>query len=159
MASEYGGIISAVLGGGGITGAAGDIVGRGGTRIETGTERRRGRETEQLEIDEAGIAKILQDILGGTEGLASIFSGEKTAGIYSGTVAAQASGNLLANLIGEIAKVTAKKVTTSAEDVAKTGKAEDITKGLLPEVGSEQQVKLSTGGAVYSIPGATSFLD
>ena len=159
MASEYGGIISSVLGGGGITGFAGDIVGRGGSRREAGTERKRGIETEQLEIDEAGIAKILQDVLGGTEGLASIFGGEQTAGLYSGTVAAQASGDLLANLIGEIAKVTAKKTVRTGEDITRTSKAEESTKGLLPELGSAQQIKLSTGGAIFSIPGAVGALE
>lgn len=80
-----------------------------------------GTVTEQLDIDEAGVQKILQDILGSEQGLAAIFSGEQASGLFGSTVAAQASGDLLAKLAGEIAKLTAKKVTTTdlkEEDVS-----------------------------------------
>jgi len=73
----------------------------------------------QLEIDEEGVEKILADILGSEQGLASIFAKENVAGIFDSSVAAQASGDLIANLAGEIAKLQAKKVET--RDITTTG--------------------------------------
>jgi len=97
-----------------------------GTTAKVGTQR--GTISEQLEIDEAGVQRIIQDILGSEQGLASIFSEENIAGIYSSSVASQASGNLLANLAGEIAKLTAKKVSTRdlVEEEAGTTTSEEV---------------------------------
>jgi len=92
-----------------------------GTEIRTGT----GTQTEQLKLDEEAVQKIIQDVLSGPQGLASIFQGEQTAGIFDSTVAAQAAGDLAANLIGEIAKLTGVRETRREEDttVATTGTA------------------------------------
>lgn len=79
-----------------------------------------GTATEQLELDQEGIDKILQDALGSVDGLASIFAGEQNAGLYDSTVAAQASGDLVANIIGELAKITGKTVTTQDEEGAES---------------------------------------
>lgn len=104
-----------------------------------GSKRRGGTQTEQLEIDKAGVDKILADILGGTQGLGDIFSQEQVSGLYGSSVAAQASGNLVANLAGEIAKLTAKKTTTFSEeeevssDTQGTGPGD---RGLIGDVGS-----------------------
>lgn len=75
-----------------------------------------GGTTEQLQIDEAGIQKIIADVLGGADGLASIFAGEQTAGVFNSSVSAQAAGDLATRLAGEIAKLTAKRVTTKDEE-------------------------------------------
>ena len=83
----------------------------------SGTEK--GTISRQLEIDEEGVEKILADILGSEQGLASIFAKENVAGIFDSSVAAQASGDLIANLAGEIAKLQAKKVET--RDITTTG--------------------------------------
>lgn len=77
-----------------------------------------GRRTEQLKLDEAGVQKIIEDVLGGPQGLASIFAGQNTAGIFDSTVSAQAAGDLAANLVGEIAKITGVKEVL--EDDAET---------------------------------------
>lgn len=73
------------------------------------------RQTSQLSLDQTAIEKIIGDVLGSESGLASIFGGEQTAGLFDSSVAAQASGDLVANLIGELAKVTGTTVTTSEE--------------------------------------------
>mgnify|MGYP003146283467 CR=1 FL=1 len=70
-------------------------------------------QTESLDIDDAGVKKITDDLLSGTGGLAEIFGGEQNAGIFDSSVAAQAAGDLSANIIGEIAKLKAKKTTTT----------------------------------------------
>jgi len=77
-----------------------------------------GKDTTQVEgvqLDQAAIDKIIQDVLGGADGLASIFGGEHSSGIYNSSVAAQAAGDLASKLVGEIATLTAKRITTSGE--------------------------------------------
>ena len=103
------------------------IFGTSASQSTSGTTK--GSVTESLAIDQAGINKILQDILGSEQGLASIFSGDKTAGVYNSSVSAQASGDLLTKLAGEIAKLTAKK--TTATDMATTNEQKSGTGGLL----------------------------
>ena len=85
-----------------------------------------GGTTEQLQIDEAGIQKIIQDVLGGADGLASIFSGQQNAGVFSSSVSAQAAGDLATRLAGEIAKLTAKRVTTKEEEEEDRRRQEEV---------------------------------
>lgn len=81
------------------------------------SRERRARATDRLKIDQAGIDKIIADVLGASgSGLAAIFAGEKTAGIFDSSVAAQAAGDLAANVVGEIAKLTAERVQTEEEE-------------------------------------------
>lgn len=82
-----------------------------------------GTETSYLEIDQEAVDKILADLLGGTGGLADIFSKQGAAGLYSTPMAAQASGDLIAKTAGEIAKLTAKQVKEfdTTEATSKTG--------------------------------------
>ena len=67
--------------------------------------------SRRLDISDEAIDKIVADILGAKSGIAAIFSEENIAGLYDSTVAAQASGDLVANLVGEIAKLRAVEVT------------------------------------------------
>lgn len=97
---------------------SGSIVDSTSTDAEKATS---GTQTSQLEVDKVGIDKLVQDILGGTSGLAEIFSQEGAAGLYKSTVAAQASGDLLGNVAGEIAKLTGKQVVTTAGAESTTG--------------------------------------
>lgn len=122
---------------GDITGALGDLFGQqsGQEEIKTGTEVKAGTVTEGLDISDEGVSKIISDLLSSEQGLASIFSEENVAGIYDSSVAKQASGDLMANIAGEIAKLKAKKVTTTDEstetaeetaiDTSKEGLLED----------------------------------
>lgn len=93
--------------------------------LVTGTKT--GAESRYLDIDEAGVERIVQELLSGTGGLAEVFSGEQASGLYSSSVAAQESGDLIAKVAGEIAKLTAKEVTEfdTKEEAAKTG--QDVT--------------------------------
>ena len=75
----------------------------------------------------AAITKIIADVLGGPQGLAEIFAGEQTAGIFDSTVAAQASGDITANVIGELAKITGERETTQDSITKKKTKESDVS--------------------------------
>lgn len=70
---------------------------------------------DKLKLDPAAINKIIRDVLSGSDGLASIFAGEQTAGIFDSSVAAQAAGDLATKLVGELAKLTAERQTVTGE--------------------------------------------
>lgn len=75
-----------------------------------------GGTTSQLEVDQAAITKMIEDVLGGTGGLADIFSNESASGIYKSTAAKTGTEDLLSKLAGEIAKITGRTVTTKGEE-------------------------------------------
>lgn len=109
---------------------------------------------EYTDISPEAVERILQQVLGGTEGLASIFSQEQVSGLYSSTTAAQASGDLLAQLAGEIAKLTAPKITerTEEEKLTSEGSTETTKDGLLSkesakQVGTDIKGVLGIGGS------------
>ena len=89
----------------------------GGSNVD-GESSTRGTSTtsQQLEIDQEGIDKIIADVLGGADGLASIFAGEQNAGIFNSSTSAQAAGDLATKLAGEIAKITAKTTSTTDQE-------------------------------------------
>jgi len=107
------------------------LFGNSSTQKQSGTTK--GTVTESLDISQEGVNKNLQKILGGEQGLASIFSEENVAGIYDSSVSAQASGDLLTKLAGEIAKLTATK--TQATDSTTTAKTKGGSGGLLKQFG------------------------
>jgi hypothetical protein len=72
--------------------------------------------SERLKIDQEGVDRILEQLLSGQQGLAGIFAEEQGAGLYDSTVAAQAAGDLAAKVVGEIAALTAERVSTSTKD-------------------------------------------
>ena len=74
-----------------------------------------GTTKQRLEIEDEAIERIINDVLGGAGGLAEIFSGEQTAGIFDSSVAAQASGDLASKLVGELAKLRAEQVTETKQ--------------------------------------------
>jgi hypothetical protein len=109
----------------GFTGALGDIFGSSGTQRASGTTTNKGTTTQRVNISDEAIEKIIADVLGGADGLAEIFSGEQTTGIYNSSVAAQAAGDLASKLVGEIAKLRAESevevdATSSTNSKTKT---------------------------------------
>ena len=130
----------------GLVGAAGgvvDILGDlfGGTVSTTGTGKsatsRTATQRERLNISQEAINKIIEDVLGGAGGLAEIFAGEQTAGIFDSSVAAEAAGDLATKLAGEIAKLTAEKEITqvAAEETVSEQKQEERDEGILSGIG------------------------
>lgn len=88
-------------------------------RSKTHEEEQRAKDstsTSQLILTQEGIDKIVQDVLGGANGLAEIFAGEQNSGLYNSSTAAAESGDLSAKLVGEIAKLTGKQVNVTEED-------------------------------------------
>ena len=79
------------------------------------TSTAKGESSKKLELDEEAISKIIQDVLGGAEGLASIFGGEQASGLFNSSVSAQASGDIASKLVGELAKLTAKEVSSDSQ--------------------------------------------
>ena len=90
--------------------------------------------SSKMILDEEGIDKIIADILGSEQGLASVFGKENTAGIYDSTVSAQASGDLIANLVGELAKLTAETVQTREDKVTETSETKTESEGLFDKL-------------------------
>lgn len=114
--SVLSGIGSVFSGAGGSQGLVTSLFGSGPGTVsvqEAGTTTTDQRQTEKLNLDTAAIQKIIEDVLGGAEGISAIFGGEQTAGIFDSSVAAQAAGNLASKLVGELAKLTAEKETIS----------------------------------------------
>lgn len=54
-------------------------------------------------IDSEGLMTLLQNILGGTQGLASISSGENSAGLYDSVTQTLLSNDFLTQAAGEVA--------------------------------------------------------
>lgn len=82
---------------------------------ETRTSQRKDTDltsVEKLNIDEEGVLKIIEDILGSGQGLASIFGGEQATGLYNSTVAKEQGEDLATKVVGEIARLTAERETT-----------------------------------------------
>lgn len=104
-----------------------------GAGSQSGTTR--GSTTEQLVLDQAAIEKIIADVLGGPQGLASIFGGEQTAGVFDSSVAAQAAGDLASSLVGELAKLTGKKSTEQEVETKSTSEQSAESEGLIETIG------------------------
>lgn len=84
------------------------------SRVGSETRARTGQQIETVDVDEEAINALINNILGGSQGLAEVFSADSAAGIFGSTVAAQASGDLLAKVAGEVAKITATRTITEA---------------------------------------------
>ena len=105
-------------------GSSGRVAGSGNfSEIATTSSK----QSDKLNIDQEGIDKIIRDVLGGADGLAAIFQGAQTAGIFNSSVAAQAAGDLASRLAGEIAKLTAERVTTQDTTGDKSGTSEQAS--------------------------------
>lgn len=135
MAGEGASAVGGLLGSGGITGSLEDIFGTSKEVTGTGTATESGKTTEYLELDEEAITKILEDLLGSAQGLASIFSGEQATGLYSSSAAAAEAGDFAAQVVGELAKITGKKVSTTDKTTTSTQKQKEESGGLLDQAG------------------------
>lgn len=133
MAQETAGGLLGGLGSaaGGVAALVPAIFGGGQSGSTSGTSTTTGSTTERLDISQDAINKIIEDVLGGAEGLAAIFGGEQNAGIFDSSVAAQAAGDLASKLVGEIAQLTAEKTTTQEQETTQASKTKTKSKGLL----------------------------
>lgn len=106
-------------------------------------QSQKGFATEQLILDPAAIQKIIQDVLGAEDGLASILSGEQNAGIFNSSVAQGQATDLVQGLVGELAKLTGKKVGTQESETRESTVAEEVTTN---EKSTESAGLLETSG-------------
>lgn len=97
------------------------------TTGENKVAKQKGKTTEKLNLNQDAINKIIEDLLGGTDGLASIFSGEQTAGIFDSTVAAQQAGNFTADVVGELAKLTAEREVNTTNKVDERSRTNEFS--------------------------------
>jgi len=72
-----------------------------------------GTQTTKKNLDKDAIEYMLNEALGGNQGLSAIFAGEQNAGVYNSTVAAEASGDLITKILGELAALTAEEVVST----------------------------------------------
>lgn len=94
---------------------------------------------EQLQIDEEGILRLITNALSGEGGLADIFGAEKSSGIFNSSVAKQASGDLLAKISGELAKLTGVKTLVETRDLSTESvkQQNQESEGLLDNIGGK----------------------
>lgn len=99
-----------------------------------------GTTTTRLDLSPAGYDKIIRDILASDAGLASLATGENLSGGYGSSVKAQLAQDLVLNVAGEMAKLTAPTTqTTTATSKSKTKKKGSVIctelarQNLLPE--------------------------
>lgn len=105
--------IESLIGGGATKGSSTTNANSSTVATSVGTDIVTGEDREFLEISDDAVNKIVDDILSGPDGLAAIFAGEQNSGIFNSSVAAQAAGDLVAQITGEIAKLRAQKVNTT----------------------------------------------
>lgn len=128
-----------------ITGALGDLFGTSQSGKQTTSESGTSKTTESYKLDQNALDKIIKDVLSSENGLADIFSEENISGLYDSTVAKEAAGDLVAKIIGEVAKLQATKTTNTVSTSAGTTKSKGGNDGGL------------LGGIVSSIGGAFGF--
>jgi hypothetical protein len=73
-------------------------------------------QTTKSNVSAEGVNAILQQILGGTQGLAQVASGQKSAGMYNATTNQQLINDLITRTSGEVAKQTAGTTTTTKQN-------------------------------------------
>lgn len=78
--------------------------------------------TSTTNMSSEGMTKLLQNILGSTQGLASVASGQKTAGMYGSTVNQQMINDLLTRASGEVASKSSTTTTSNRTPAALGGK-------------------------------------
>lgn len=72
--------------------------------------------TVKNEVSGEALGALLQQILGGTQGLASVASGQKAAGLYNSTTNQQLSNDLISRSAGEVAKLNTATTTTGTNN-------------------------------------------
>jgi hypothetical protein len=86
-----------------------------------------GTTTTQLDLSSEGYNKIIKDILSSDAGLAALATGENLSGGYGSSVKAQLAQDLVLNIAGEMAKLTAPTTqTTQQQSKSKTKKKTSV---------------------------------
>ena len=86
--------------------------------FDLGAGQSSGTEKSYLDLSPEGYNKIIKDILSSDAGLASLATGENLSGGYGASVKAQLAQDLVLNIAGEMAKLTAPTVKTEKKKSA-----------------------------------------
>lgn len=87
-----------------------------GNSTSTGSATSKTKTTQQRVLSAAAMNKIMSDMLGSEQGLASLASGQGVAGSFGGSGNAQLAQDFLTKIAGELAVLTAPTVTESNTD-------------------------------------------
>lgn len=87
-------------------------------------------QTTKPDVTAEGMNALVQQILGGTQGLASVATGQKVAGLYGSTTNQMLLNDLISRTAGELAKAQAGTTTTETTKVDPKFGASDIATGL-----------------------------
>lgn len=93
----------------------------------TSTSGQSNKATSQVMLDQTGMERMLNLILQGTDGLQSVASGERTAGIFNSTTNEQLVNDLLVRAAGTVAVAAAPTVQT--QDMGPTTTTAKSSKG------------------------------
>ena len=125
--------------------------------------------TSSSNISDEGVNALIQQILGGSQGLAAIASGQKGAGLYNSTTNQQLTNDLIARTSGEVAKAKAGTTTKTTQAapisggnilslIASLGAGKALSAGGKKVMGSKlgQTVAANTAAAGEVLTGSTS---
>lgn len=115
---------------GGLTG----IFGGSETVSGSGTTEKTGVTTERLQFKRGDLEAIVGRALK-EGGIADIFSEEKVAGIFDSSVKAQAAGDLIAQITGELAKLSGERRGSVTSTDKTTTEQTQESGGLLGAIG------------------------
>lgn len=73
-----------------------------------------GTRSSRLMLDQAGMDKIIRDIMGSEQGLAALVQGQSTAGMYGSSTNTLLAQRFVTDIAGELAKLTAEQVTNES---------------------------------------------
>ena len=92
-----------------------------GSSISTGETKGKSKTTQQRAISAEAMNKIMSDILGSEQGLASLATGENVSGGFGSTMKTQLAQDFLVKTSGELAALSAPMVTEA--DMSQTNEA------------------------------------
>src|SRR5574338_1449366 len=78
-----------------------------------GSDKSTGTKKQYLDLSPEGYNKIIKDILSSDAGLAALATGENLSGGYGSSVKAQLAQDLVLDIAGELAKLTAPTIEES----------------------------------------------
>lgn len=85
--------------------------------------------TTKKVLSQEAIDNLVNSVLGADNGLASLAGGENLAGGFGSSTKAQLAQDMITNLVGQLANVTAETVTTEDQSTESDGQLADTVKG------------------------------
>ena len=114
--------------------------------------------TSQKVLSQDAINKLIYDVASADQGFASLATGENLAGGYASSTKALLAQDFMVKMIGELANVTAKTVTTEEGTATKQSSSSSSKKsgGLKTVICTELHRQGLLSSALYNHPAATT---